>query len=187
MQTAGTDLWNQFQQSMGQEFNPDQALNAFMGAAPGFLGMAQANFDPYYGELAAQRLSEQAGNEAAAKYAGMGAGAGRSGAAMGAIGEAMVTPLAAMNAQLASQIGGQAGQLQGMGMGNIYGAYNLGGQLQAGRQSLLGGLYGQNQAAQAQMSSPYFWEQSYSANPNYMGIKDILGMGSDLAGMYMMS
>jgi hypothetical protein len=213
LQGVGNNTYNQLQQSLGgqnqfypgmQDFmgnmNPNAAYNYFANnMAGGLRGVAEQNFDAYNtaNQAVADRMSNQAVQNIASQFANRGPGALRSGGAMQAIGEGAINPLLQSNAQIAQMIGGQAGQLQGQGMGQAYGAHNLGNQLgmqgwgalmgsadqrAMADQSLLGNMWGTAIGQQGQIADPWLYQQQYMNNPNYLSLGNLLNAGAQISG-----
>lgn len=180
LQGQGQNWNNMLQSQLGQDpyqMNPQAAQEYFLSQTPAYQQIAQSYFDPYASEQRADYLSNQAIQNISSQFGNQGAGALRSSGSQQAIMQGALNPLTAMNERMAQQVGGTAAQLAGQGMGQIFGRFNLGDQLaaqgQQARTQTLSGLYGQNQAAQAALAAPEWWQPGYAASGN-----DGMGMAS---------
>ena len=192
----GNTMWNQMGNTMGQMqdhiagMDPLAAQNYFNNHGAGQMrNIAAQNFDPFANEQRANYLSNRAVDNISGHFGNAGPGALRSGAAAQAISEGALNPLTEMNMNLANMQAGQAGQLQGQNMNQLFNQFSGYDQMRLGGLGQLmgqqGQTFGQLSGLQGQMGMPQWWEQSYAKNPNYMGLNDIIGAGSDIAGMIM--
>ena len=213
MQGTGQNLYNQLMSGMGggnqfypgmQDFmsniDPNAAWNYFQNnMAGGLRGMAEENYADYNtaNQAIADRFSNQAVQNIGSQFANRGPGGLRSGGAMQAIGEGAINPLLQSDAMIARLIGGQAGQLQGQGMAQAYGAQNAANQLgmqgwlglmgsadqrAMADQGMLGNMWGTAIGQQGGIADPWLYQQQYMNNPDYISNQDWLNVGAQLGG-----